>query len=164
MRKGKSCTKGTFEAFGRHLGYLNILTVWHVDPQADGSDDSCDWFGSHKTRENGWWPGDLDGWDDLPPETQRAIDYVWWKWRDKLGRPWWKHPKWHLHHWKLQWHQVQSFKRWAFSRCQRCGCRFKWGESVVGLSWSGNGPTWLKNGENVAHLRCEGMGVGSDAN
>lgn len=24
---------------------IPILTIWHVDPERDGSDDSCDWFG-----------------------------------------------------------------------------------------------------------------------
>jgi hypothetical protein len=28
-----------------------IITLWHVDPETDGSDDSCDWFNrKHKGR------------------------------------------------------------------------------------------------------------------
>lgn len=29
-----------------------LLTVWHVDPETDGSDDSCDWFGGKKLTTN----------------------------------------------------------------------------------------------------------------
>jgi hypothetical protein len=32
-----------------------FITVWHVDPEKDGSDDSCDWFGRRMTdREKAW--------------------------------------------------------------------------------------------------------------
>lgn len=26
----------------------HLVTIWHVDPEKDGSDDSCDWFGGRK--------------------------------------------------------------------------------------------------------------------
>lgn len=51
-------------------------------------------------------------------------------------RPWWKHPKWHIWHWRLQIHPWQDFKRWAFHRCDKCGQGFKWKEVVIG-DWSG---------------------------
>jgi hypothetical protein len=51
-------------------------------------------------------------------------------------RPWYRHPKWHFWHWQLQVHIWQSFKRWAFDRCSKCGKGFHWGESVIG-DWSG---------------------------
>lgn len=47
-------------------------------------------------------------------------------------RPWWRHPRWHVHHWKLQVHPWQQFKRWAFARCAGCRKGFRWGESVWG--------------------------------
>lgn len=28
-----------------------LVTIWHVDPERDGSDDSCDWFGGGKLTE-----------------------------------------------------------------------------------------------------------------
>lgn len=24
--------------------YKSLITIWHVDPEKDGSDDSCGWF------------------------------------------------------------------------------------------------------------------------
>lgn len=47
-------------------------------------------------------------------------------------KPWWRHPRWHVHHWKFQVHPWQQFKRWAFARCSDCRKGFKWGESVWG--------------------------------
>lgn len=47
-------------------------------------------------------------------------------------KPWWRHPRWHVHHWKLQVHPWQQFKRWAFARCAGCTKGFRWGESVWG--------------------------------
>lgn len=29
-----------------------FITIWHVDPEKDGSDDSCDWFGGRKLTDS----------------------------------------------------------------------------------------------------------------
>lgn len=47
----------------------------------------------------------------------------------RFHRPWWRHPRWHVHHWKLQVHPWQRFVRWAFERCADCGKGFAWGYS-----------------------------------
>lgn len=39
-------------------------------------------------------------------------------------RFWFQYPRWHVWHWKLQVHPLEHFKRWAFSRCCKCGGRF----------------------------------------
>jgi hypothetical protein len=57
-------------------------------------------------------------------------------------RPWWRHPRFHLHHWKIQIHALQDFKRWAFSRCAGCGRRFSWGYAPVTGQWNSEGPRW----------------------
>lgn len=69
-------------------------------------------------------------------------------------RPWWRHPKWHLWHWKIQCHPLQAFKRWAFSRCSKCGGRFKWGYSPVTNSWNGTGPLWFRSEKDTFHSDC----------
>lgn len=68
-------------------------------------------------------------------------------------RPWFKHPKWHVWHWRIQVHPYQQFLRWAFSRCSRCGGRFAWGASVGTNSWNGSGPSWAGE-KDVYHMDC----------
>lgn len=69
-------------------------------------------------------------------------------------RPWYKHPKWHFWHWKIQCHPIQNFKRWAFSRCCKCGGRFKWGGSCVSNQWDGTGPMWFQSEQHLMHEKC----------
>lgn len=70
-------------------------------------------------------------------------------------RPWWRHPKWHFWHWKLQCHPVGHLKRWAFSRCCKCGGRFRWGESPTTNSWNGTGPRWFRGEPDIYHSNCD---------
>lgn len=71
-----------------------------------------------------------------------------------LKRNWWQHPRWHFWHWKIQCHPLQSFKRWAFSRCSKCGGRFAWGYSPVTNSWHGTGPRWFRSEKDTFHSDC----------
>ncbi len=131
------------------------FTIWHVDPETDGSDDSCDWFGDRKTRANGWYPVVLDCYNALSEDTRRGVDFVWWHWRNKLGRRWWRHPRYHVHHWKLQVYVIQALQRWLWSRCCICGKRFRWGESVVTNSWHSSGPRWFHGETDVFYATCD---------
>lgn len=63
-------------------------------------------------------------------------------------RPWYRHPKWHVHHWSIQIHPLQKLKRWLFARCSKCGGRFGWNESAYG-SWGG---------KDIWHARCSDHG------
>ena len=74
-------------------------------------------------------------------------------------RPWYKHPRWHVWHWRIQVHPTQNFKRWAFSRCAECGGRFTWGYSPVSSQWYGSGPKWFKGESGVYHHDCSGTKV-----
>lgn len=50
-------------------------------------------------------------------------------------RPWYKHPRWHIHHWKIQFHPWQNLKRRYWDKCCICGKRgFK--SSAIG-DWNG---------------------------
>lgn len=130
------------------------VTIWHVDPEKGGDDDSCDWFGSAHSRENGWFPAAVDDYTSMMPDSQRAVDFVWWMWRRKLGRPWYKHPRWHFHHWKIQVHALLDLKRFLFSRCAKCGKGFRWGYAPISLQWDGDGPQWFKGEASVYHHEC----------
>lgn len=131
-----------------------IATIWHVDPQVGGDEDSCDWFGSERTRANGWYPVMVDSYNNLSPEAQAAVDFMWFYWRRQLGRPWWKHPRWHIHHWQIQLPWVQTLQRFLFSRCAGCGKRLPWGYTPIASGWGGEGPRWFKGEEGIFHHQC----------
>lgn len=76
-------------------------------------------------------------------------------------RPWYRHPKWHVHHWRLQIHPWQTLRRWLFTRCCRCGERFAYGESPCTSSWDSERPGWFKGEKNVYHANCGDIRVGS---
>lgn len=211
-----------------------FITIWHEDPETDGTDDSCGWFMRtrhgdkamlEKIRKNfeSEWDSEYGGWfnkDGTPRLSVSAIainmfstaihamtKYDWdarkkfmrnhlydilifaennvdsmhdgivqkygpekrderisqhagmiYSWILRAQRPWYRHPRWHIWHWKLQVHPLQSFKRWAFTRCSKCHKGFKWGESCVGNEWNGHGPSWFKS-ENVHHCDCSNIGA-----
>ena len=212
-----------------------FLTIWHVDPERGGSDDSCGWFMRashgdkrvlaeiarefrfHATWAGGWFDettgmpvrsnhaiamdmfyvaarvvfrgtGDVHGWrrahrfmhrhlfdilhfaenpsDGLKgifEQEYGAVDQeerianlagIVYGWILRADRPWYRHPKWHVWHWSLQCHPLQTFKRWAFSRCAGCRQRFPWGYAPVSGSWSAGGPRWFRSEPGVYHDRC----------
>lgn len=213
-------------------GYRNtIVTIWHVDPERDGTDDSCGWFkrARHGNKEtltkierafSGEWDGEHTGWfapNGMPVQSVLAttlgmfrraafVHYgdSWTKAErflrrhlldiitfsenrvdslsdallqrygradDKAERvhrfaaiiygcilrweqPWYRHPRWHVWHWRLQIHALQAFNRWAFSRCAGCGRRFSWGYAPISSSWSGVGPRWFRGERGVYHHGC----------
>lgn len=93
----------------------------------------------------------------------RSLAGIIYAWILRAERPWWKHPRWHLHHWKIQIHPLQSFKRWLFSRCEQCGKRFGWGESPIASSWYGTGPLWFRSERGIRHCSCSDHSVAKDA-
>jgi hypothetical protein len=69
-------------------------------------------------------------------------------------RPWYRHPRWHIHHWRIVIPFLQDFKRWAFSRCASCGKRFPWGYSPVTTNWNSKGPQWFRSEDYTYHENC----------
>lgn len=130
-----------FWRFGRREWYFpGLITLWHVDPETDGSDSSC-----RNRYRPAWRMAKADG-DGLR-------EWFWWKVMAYYG--WW-----HVRHWKLQIRPWQDFNRWAWSRCNTCGGRFRWGEAPVSDSWHGEGPRWRRPEPHVHHMRCrESVGV-----
>lgn len=60
-------------------------------------------------------------------------------------RRWWQHPRWHLHHWRIQVPLLQALRRFVFERCDKCGSGFRWNESVMG-NW---------DGDRIWHMNCD---------
>jgi hypothetical protein len=63
----------------------------------------------------------------------------------RWSRPWYRHPKWHVHHWKLQVPFFQRVHRLLFERCHVCGKGFGWNESPI-TDW---------NHTRIWHQRCD---------
>lgn len=232
-----------------------LVTVWHVDPEKDGSDDSCDWFGGRKltdqqkdirdkiasafafewhrsapyerfgwfmpegvavgpTGEKRWWDGDQNytthalvlamfriaanhhfghwsrrasrflnrhlfdilffaenscdslctdieqkhGARDGNREKQaKRFASVVYAWILRAERPWYRHPRWHWWHWRLQIHPLQALRRRFLTRCEKCGKHFTSGQSAVG-SWSDPPRRWfesLRSERGLRHMECD---------
>jgi len=54
-------------------------------------------------------------------------------------RPWYKHPRWHFWHWRIQIHPLQRWVRYFTTRCTACGKRISPRECPV---WDGNSKYW----------------------
>ena len=52
-------------------------------------------------------------------------------------RQWYKHPRWHIHHWKIHIHPLQKLIRAYFKKCDKCGKRLGMNGSVYG-NWNGD--------------------------
>lgn len=140
-----------------------FITIWHVDPEADGTDDSCGWAFAHlNDRECEYAKylirdeyDNLRNWfSDIPEYDAIARISRIFRLHKTLTRRWWQHPRWHFWHWKFQIHPIQYFKRWAFSRCHYCGGRFAWCESPISLGWHSGGPRWFRSEVKILHQDC----------
>lgn len=198
--------------------YKSLITIWHVDPKKDGTDDSCGWFIRQrhipkdlvdKVRKEFKFEFDQNYWFNesgypvfsvmgitLCMYSRAAWNVFMWKHNgnptnkanrqykkfmrkymfdimhfaenpnDSLHsaitmkyevekkeerinhftsivladimrklRPWYRHARWHIHHWKIQFHPWQQFRRRHWDMCCVCGKRgFK--ESAMS-DWDG---------------------------
>lgn len=213
----------------------SMLTIWHHDPEKDGTDDSCGWFSPklteaqkdklknriawHEARNPYFLRCRAKSWTGTRAEAEvlyrglvllvarvleipmtfekaakKAAEYIHFpdcvdragifcflpgyhthgkdtpEDRERLfhaaacrvarsilddRRPWYRHPRWHIWHWRLQVHSILQFKRWAFSRCCLCGGRFTWGYSPVSYSWETTGPRWFRSEKAIFHAHCD---------
>lgn len=198
-------------------GYRHtFITIWHKDPERDGTDDSCGWFmrarhGSPVTLErirkrfdsdwdcehgglfvssgaanfstygiviNLFWMAAFVHFGEGSHGRERAFRFIQshlaeilffaenpidslqdgivgrfgfdkrddrirsmasciYSWILRAERPWYKAPRWHFWHWRVQVHPLQSLKRRFFDKCIVCGKRgFPRGVSACG-NWDG---------------------------
>jgi hypothetical protein len=182
-----------------------FATIWHVDPETDGTDDSCDWRGGSLTKAEvaqlekfarmehkfffGYELVALQGADPFSVILASWRSVKWELYRDRslpnrelislidlatspgdnlrcyarraeadpeefahllmllarqikrLRRPWYRHPKFHVHHLKVQIHPWQRLRRFLFDRCSYCGGRFRKGAPHA-------------SGDKLYHGRC----------
>lgn len=72
-------------------------------------------------------------------------------------RPWWRHPRWHFWHWRIQVHPWQALRRRLLTRCAHCGQRFPYGYSPVAHSWHRDRPRFLRGEEGLYHSECSAI-------
>lgn len=88
-------------------------------------------------------------------DENSAADFfmlVWNAYR-RFNRSWWKHPRWHFWHWKLQIHPWQQLRRRLFDRCAHCGKPFI-KECPVSHSWHSKPTRWFRSAEGLYHGEC----------
>jgi hypothetical protein len=90
-----------------------------------------------------------------PGKEQRAQEFANIIYADILrkSRPWYKHPRWHIHHWRLQVHHYQQLRRRLFTRCAKCHKPFI-NESPVTCQYENKKPGWFRSEENLFHMQC----------
>ncbi len=65
-------------------------------------------------------------------------------WILRSNRKWWQHPRWHIHHWSIQFHPLQRLKRRYWDKCCMCGKR-----GFKGSAYS----DW--DGTRIWHQECD---------
>ena len=128
-----------------------FITVWHKDPEHDGTDDSCDWFGwkrKLKPKEKDivkavsdmeWILDNRPFYPDHPAHRQfQKIKEAVRVWRQRPKFRW--HPRYHFWHWRIQIVPLQMVIRWLFERCSICHKGYAWNEQIMG-NWDGD-RTW----------------------
>lgn len=143
-----------------------FITIWHVDPERDGSDDSCDWFGQkrrlhpqEKAIQEAMWDLEtiLDNrpfYPDHPAHKRfQLLKHAVWALNRRRGFR--IHPRWHVWHWEIRVHPYRQLKRWLFTRCAHCQKRFTWNYSPVTYQWCGTGPLWFMSEKGLYHEECE---------
>jgi hypothetical protein len=208
-----------------------IISIWHKDPEKDGSDDSCGWFirsrhidpkliervrkeFAFNFQHNYWFTPDgipkfdtgavtlnmysAAAWqifmylnNDKPNRNKYrkfmrkylfdilyfaenptdsisgSINMRYGKETDETRineftsivtadimrkiRPWYKHPRWHIHHWQITFPALKSFYRRYFEKCDRC--HKKLGTQSVYTNWHGT-EHWCEKCNGSAVKTC----------
>jgi len=135
-----------------------LVTVWHVDPETDGTDDSCDYSGTRRELrpterllfDRLQQIDSLIGNDPFYSEHKTEVSDLYsalWTWRhERVSRFRWS-AAWHVHHWRVVIEPLADFLR-RFERCAGCGRRM--GKAVRFGSWSG---------EKMWHGECSNNAV-----
>jgi hypothetical protein len=129
-----------------------LVTVWHVDPETDGTDDSCGWFSVHLTKPEQAHIREIVDWHDWYTRyggeaANTAHELATRAYKDGRDshhpRPWYRKPQWHVRHWHIIIEPWARFIR-RFERCAVCGKRM--GTATRMGNWSG---------DKVWHRGCE---------
>lgn len=94
-----------------------------------------------------YWPGLITVWHVDPSGFDSNEDCPY------SGR--WQ---WHVHHWRLQIHPWQQFRRWALTRCEWCGGKSRKGDAVnISQQWDRDKGKWWKGERGLFHEDCSSI-------
>jgi hypothetical protein len=66
--------------------------------------------------------------------------------------------RWHVHHWSLQIHPWQHFRRWALTRCEWCGDRSVKRDPVnISHQWHRDPGPWWRGERGLFHHDCSSI-------
>lgn len=113
---------------GRAFIFPAVVTVWHREPGGHDSGEVC----KHHSRYQ-----DADG-----------------KWQWKFHQAW----RFHVHHWRIQVHPLQTLRRRLLTRCTWCGGRDRKGDPVnMSHSWDGPRGRWWQGEPGLYHGDCSAV-------
>jgi len=146
----------------------SLITIWHVDPERDGNDDSCgrDYqfkklTPQEKAIADAIWDGETIF--DNRPHYPNSPEHRWFK---TLKRAWLEHrqqhtfwrvaPRWHIWHWRIQIHPLESLRRRLLTRCESCGKRLGTSPAIA-VGWDSPPRRWFelfRGQRGLMHEEC----------
>lgn len=117
-----------FRVAGRGWYFADFITVWHREPGGHEAGTAC-----KSTRRK-----------MLPNGRHRYVVRLAWRL--------------HVHHWRVQLHPLQKFRRWAFTRCEWCGGRSRKGDPINVSNGTYSAKTaWWRGEEGLHHHDCSAV-------
>lgn len=101
-----------------------MFTIWHVEPDGRDSGDVCPHHARWQDETGQWHTKPLHGW------------------------------KWHVHHWRIQWHLHQKVRRALLTKCEECGRR---GSPNISHQWDRDRGAWWRGERGLYHRECSSL-------
>jgi hypothetical protein len=94
-----------------------------------------------------YWPALITVWHHDPSDYDHGVTC-------KRGSRW----RLHVHHWRIQVHPAQAFRRWLLTRCEWCGGRSRKGDYVnVSKQWDRTPGRWWRGERGLFHSDCSAV-------
>lgn len=113
---------------GRGWHFAGLITVWHHEPGGHDAGQICKRWRAKQTRSG---------------RTRHVTRFAWYL---------------HVHHWHIQIHPLQDFRRRTLTRCEWCRGRSRKGDPVDVSNGSYREKTkWWRGEEGLYHLDCSAV-------
>lgn len=109
---------------GREIHWPPLITIWHNEPDGRDSGEVCKHVIKHQDADGKWHMTILKGW------------------------------KWHVHHWRVQFHPFQTWRRKYLTRCEECGRK---GSPNISHQWDSEQGPWWRGERGLYHDECSSL-------